>query len=332
MGSIASYNSDRAYGFLRCDDSRADIYFHRNLLPEDLQPVHGRELSGTRVEFEYSTTRDGKDRCERLWVLGDVGGERGGQDGFRRRGHDRASLPPQDQEMRNRDRQRGPMARGEKDTFDTGPPPELDAALVEEMTKFLEEKGGVMDYGRFTNRFSRLKKCQLEPHFKLVPEVQERSGGRWQIMLHDVEPLAPEEREERERKEHEESGLAEDAPMEEEYVGPEDGEEPEDELPGLVESDSALNLELSASFRLLGSIREWDRRTVSGFADAAGYEDVVVETDALPSELRSRRDVDLAGCEVTFEVETQENGQFQARDIHFLMKPHGNGGWGFRRV
>lgn len=331
MGSIASYNSERAYGFLHCDEPRPDVYFHRNMLPEDCQPRHGRELTGTRVEFEFSTTRDGKDRCERLWVMGDVGGDRGGQDGFRRRGNARDALPPQDQEMRNKDRRERDRHRSRADKGDdTQPPPELEAALVEDMTKFLQEKGGVMDYGRFTNRFARLKKSQLEPHFKLVPEVQGKGGGRWQIMLHDVEPLTPEEREERDKKEREENGLVEDEGVSEEYVGPEDGEG--DDLPNLVDSDSALFLELSPSFRLLGCIKDWDRRTVSGLANAEGYEDVIVETSALPNDLRNRRDVDLVGCEVTFELDTQDDGQLQARDVHFLMKPDGEGGWGFRRV
>lgn len=308
------------------------MYFHKHLLPPDCQDRHGRELVGTRVEFQFVTTKDGKDRCDRLWIMGDVGGDKGhgGHDeGFRRRGGPggRAPLPPQDDEMRGQRerRERQNVRRDDEHKPEKPPPPELpelDDAQVEDMTRFLEDKGGVMDYGRFSNTFPNLKKAQLEQHFHMVPEVAGKGGGRWQIMLHGVEPLTPQEREEREAREKAEKAEA-----------TEDGVAAggKDDLPPEIESDAALQLEPSPSMRLLGRIVEWDRRSISGFASADGYDSVIVETDSLPQELQNRKDVNLEGCEVTFELATQDDGQPLARNVHFLLQPEGDA-WGFRRI
>lgn len=334
-GHIASYNSDRAYGFLKRDDPGPDVYFHRNLLPQDYQNRHGKDLVGTRVEFQFVSTKDGKDRCDRLWVMGELGGNQGNNDdGYRRRGGP-GGRPPwggsggqQEQDTR-RDRRDKHRARDD----DGVPPPDLDPSYVEEMIKFLEERGGVMDYGRFSNHFAGLKKSQLEPHFTLVPEVQGKGGGRWQIMLNGVEPLTPEERAEREAQERSDEAKERNGQVGNGGLEGSDGIDgkAEDDLPALVDSEGDLFLELSQSMRLLGSIREWDRRNISGFACAEGYESVIVETAALPQDLQGRRDVDLTGCQVTFELDSRDDGQYQAHNMHVLLEPDGDGGFRFRR-
>lgn len=290
------------------------MYFHRTLLPPDLQDRHGRELVGKRVEFQFLTTKDGKDRCDRLWMLD------GPDNGNRRRG---GRLPPLDMDRNERRR---------RDREPEVPPADLEPPLVEEMRQFLEEKGGVMDYGRFSNHFTGLKKVQLEPHFTLVPEVQGQGGGRWQIMLEGVAPLTPEERAERERNERQDDADGQqvgdvDGVVSEEVVGPNDIEDD-----GLIEEEFApLLFEPSPTLRLIGSIASWDRRSLSGTVFTEGYDEVVVDNDALPSEVQGRKDIDLTGCELTFEL-VNENGQLQARNAHLLLQPDGDGGWQLRFV
>lgn len=302
VGHIASYNADRAYGFLQCDEPRPDVYFHRNLLPPEVQERHGRDLVGKRCEFTFTTTKDGKDRADRIWLL------EGLDAGNRRRGAIPARHEPEAVAVR---RQRaGAPPEGP-------PPPDLDADQVEAMTQFLEEKGGVMDYGRFSNHFAGLKKAQLEPHFDLIPEVAGQGGGRWQIMLKGVQALTPEERTERE-------ALERQTQNEDKSNGHVEEEE--------VEVDEPMVLEPSASLRLMGVMRDWNQRTASGTAFAEGYEDIVVEEAALPSEVQGRKDLDLQGCELTLEMVTADDGALVARDVHLLLQSDGEGGWIFRRI
>ena len=62
----------------------------------------------------------------------------------------------------------------------TAPP--LSPEVIAEMAQFREDQGGVMDYGRFSSSYARVKKPQLKGHFWLTPASWDR-GGRWQISL-----------------------------------------------------------------------------------------------------------------------------------------------------
>lgn len=123
---------------------------------------------GQVVDFEFHMTPDGKPRADRIIAV------------LNQRDNLRAQVP--------RENPRPQVQR------DSGPPAVLSEAVVEDMTRFLEEKGGVMDYGKFTRRFRGFKKSQLGSQFTLVPEASGDAGGRWQITLPGVEALSPEER------------------------------------------------------------------------------------------------------------------------------------------
>lgn len=50
--------------------------------------------------------------------------------------------------------------------------PPLDPGLVSEVMKFLEQSGGGCDHGKFSRRFHKVKKRQLDSHFEF-------SGDTW---------------------------------------------------------------------------------------------------------------------------------------------------------
>jgi len=295
MGSIKSYNPEHGYGFIRCADlwEGHDVHFSRALLPPEVQDRHWSVLAGMPVEFELLVNRDGKLRTERMWLLEPLPGARPGS--------------------------RGPVAervssrRGGAGAKDGPPPPELDEATVEEMTRFLEEKGGAMDHGKFANAFPGVKKSQLGPHFVLVPEGS--AGGRWQVTLPGIDPLTPEEREAREKVEAEER----------EDRKPEAAKEPR------VPEPPPLVLEPSATLRLIGCIKKWDRKRGYGFVNADGAHNVFLHRNDLPPEVRGWRG-DFEGAEVTFQLETSREGKLKAVDVHLLLVPDNEGRWQLRRA
>lgn len=487
-GVIQSYNPERAYGFIRCPSRKEDVYFHRHCLPKNMQAMHTNELSGKEVEFLLNVTPDNKDRCERMWPLHPAAGDPPSRDGGngswvpeRRQGHtpqdydyrDRGRehhLPPAappasyfsgavplGRDGREREKGKGKGKGGGKGAEKGGkgaPSPPLDDAVVADMKKWLEEKGGVVDHGKFANQFPGLKKSQLENHFNLEPEDRRRGGGRWQIMLGGVQPLTPEERVEREARdradgtyeapleeaaapfedeeedfEEEDVGVVEE-PFEEEDIaagevadadaanplqdveaqlrrieetvgtpadkrawsslmsqptpdalevlanvdalvreqggrcgnlsailcsecgklekrrraegwdnrraGPETRRERDKDGPAFVEEEQPVvdddpPLEPSSTLRLLGRVEEWDDRIGSGVVRVEGHDAVLVARVALPGELQSRKKLDLAGCELTFELDMGTGGELQARNVHMLLQPDGDGGWQLRR-
>lgn len=339
VGSITSYNSERTFGFVRCE-GRDDVYFQQRALPPDAQAKHGRDLVGTKVEFELHVLKDGKHRCERMRILEDDG-VRGRRPYRERPGSDGRPPPP-------------PMVpapatrvRIRPDTWEAPQKP-LDEPLIGEMTRFLERKRGVMDYGKFSSSFPGFKKSQLEAHFTLVPEVEGHGGGRWQIMIKGVSPLTPEERAAREAGEVEDGIAEETVGADEELArttddgedGPAHGENgdggAQEDLPAEAsdeeQGEEPLKLEPSATLRLLGHIKEWDGAAGSGLIATDGYEDVVVESHALPTQVQGRRSLDLEGCEVSFEMEAADDGILSARDVHLLLQPDLDGRWQLRRL
>lgn len=231
-------------------------------------------------------TPDGKPRTERLWILDPLG-------------------PPRVNSTGNNGR-RGLGTGGCGSGSASGPPPPaLDETSLEEMTLFLEEKGGAMDYGKFANAFPGVKKSQLEPHFVLVPESI-NSGGRWQVTLPGVDPMSPEEREARERVD----------------VANREPKPP---------SEEPLLLEPSNTLRLIGCIKKWDSKKGFGFVAADGADDVFVHMNDLPPEVQGWKN-NFEGVELTFELIMADDHRLKATNVHLLLQPDMEGGWQLRRV
>lgn len=255
-------------------------------------------LAGMPVEFELLINRDGKFRTERLWLLEPL--DRGPP--VRGLGFDRLGFR---KGFGGKDAGKG-LRDGGRGARDGPPPPDLDERTVQEMTKFLEEKGGAMDHGKFANAFPGVKKSQLEPHFILVPEGI-TSGGRWQVMLPGVDPLTPEERAAREH-----------------VAG-------ETRTPRNEPIDPPLALEPSDSLRLIGCVKKWDQKRGYGFVVADGADDVFLHRSDLPPEVRAWRG-DFKGAEMTFMLGEAEDGKLKAVDVHLLLVPDEEGRWQLRRI
>lgn len=286
--------------------------------------MHNSDLSGKQIEFVLHV-KDGKPRCDNLVLLDHLSGHPQPPPpdlsaGGRRKGHLPPPLPSSRREGNGsvgapplrREGLGGPRAN-DRDAQGLG------EEKVQAMTDWLAEKGGVVDYGKFASAFPGAKKNQLEKHFTFAPEVPGQGGGRWQIMLEGVEPLTPEERKEREAEMFPAATSRERAATRS-SVG--EGEEEEDALP----------LEPSSTLRLFGQMVEWDVGKGAGMAGGEGYEDIIVDISSLPPEVQGRRDLDLTGCELTFEVDIADDGKVQARDVHLLLQPDGDGGWQLRRA
>merc|ERR1712166_1160901 len=65
------------------------------------------------------------------------------------------------------------------------PPPDLDEEMVQQISSYLEERGGSADLGRLTTDIPGLKKTQLEAHFVLAP--QGGSPDKILVCLHGFE-------------------------------------------------------------------------------------------------------------------------------------------------
>jgi len=286
-GVINSYNPERGYGFLRCAElPNEDIYFHRGSLPAEARNLHSSDLAERDVDFDLSFTADGKPRTEKVFLAGHGMDDRFGG-GFRDNGKG----------GREGRRRGGTRVQGLE------PPPPLDQEYLNEMLKYLEEKGGAMDYGKFSNAFPGVKKSQLQDTFELVPEGS-TSGGRWQITLKGVDPMTPEERE---AKEMDEVGSTKT---------PLDNSEP-------------LVLEPSSSLRLFGIVKKWNPRKGYGFVASDGYSDIFLHKNQLPSEVQSWNG-SFEGCEMTFELEAGEDMKLKAVNAHLLLQPDAQGDWQLR--
>lgn len=297
-----NYDVTGGYGFVRCPEvTSGDVYFNRAAMPSEVQGHDRSQLLGREVDFELMITPDGKARAAVVEMLGE-----------RRRGRD-------DRRRRARD----PNPR------ESGPPPEpLEPEVLEEMTRFLEDKCGAMDYGKFANSFPGVKKSQLTPHFKLVAE-SDKVGGRWQITLIGSEPMTIEERKAREATE-DDSKLREDH-QDDADLSPDPGRDyPPEPEPELRESSPEPVLVPSATLRLAGILARWDERKGYGFIAVEGMTDVFVHKNDMPPEFLGWNGA-FQDCEVTFEIEEGSDGKSKARDVHVLLRPDGAGGWQLRR-
>merc|ERR1719375_2277965 len=137
IGHVHSYDQHKGFGFLRSPDIEGDVYFPRAILPPDVQSRGRTVVLNRQVEFEVGVApHDGKSlRAVKMWFLDKV-------------------LP------RERDR---------RDTNGVDLPA-LEEHVVEDMKRLLTEHGGTMDYGRFSNAFSGIKKQQLQDQFALIQE------------------------------------------------------------------------------------------------------------------------------------------------------------------
>lgn len=63
-GIVKTYNTDRGFGFIQCDDNRKDIFFHISDFPNKHQPPQ----IGERLKF-YVDQNDGKPRAKNIFRL-----------------------------------------------------------------------------------------------------------------------------------------------------------------------------------------------------------------------------------------------------------------------
>eukprot|EP00927_Polykrikos_kofoidii_P066425 TRINITY_DN62021_c0_g1_i1.p1 TRINITY_DN62021_c0_g1~~TRINITY_DN62021_c0_g1_i1.p1 ORF type:complete len:384 (+),score=65.62 TRINITY_DN62021_c0_g1_i1:52-1203(+) len=293
VGVIQSYDPGKGYGFIKCDEipDGADVYFNRNMLPPEAQNMSRGSLQGVDVEFELLVTPDNKPRAEKIVELFGPFGEEELADGGVRVGRGTNGSTDRKREGKGG----GPL-----------PPPLTDEEIAA-MTALLEEKGGAMDYGKFSNAFPCIKKSQVSDVFVLVPEG-EKMGGRWQITLPGVDAMTPEERVEREAQEKK--------PVLNEQT----------EVPS-----EPIIFEPSPTFRMIGCVRKWDTKKQVGFVSADGADDVVVHKDDLPEEVQGMG-TSIEGCEITFVPEAAEDGTLKATEVNMLLMPDGEGGWQLRRL
>ena len=63
-GTVKTYNTDRGFGFIQCEDNRKDIFFHISDFPNKHQPPQ----IGERLKF-YVDQNDGKPRAKNIFRL-----------------------------------------------------------------------------------------------------------------------------------------------------------------------------------------------------------------------------------------------------------------------
>jgi len=312
-GTIALFDSFKGYGFIKSDEvAEGDVYFKRTELPLEAQSYPRGRLVGAKVEFDAMLTSHGKARGERVRLLDE---------------------PSQ---ADNPDAQMNGQAARERREPPEVPTIPLSDEAVNEMTQFLEDHDGAMDYGKFANAFTGVKKMQLENHFTLVPESQD-AGGRWQITLPGIDPLPPaEDREERPnpyprprpRSPRPRSPRPRSPRPRSRSPGPERLPRPSSSRPSQVRA----RIEPSPNLWLIGCIKKWDQRKGFGFLVADGADDVFVHRNDLPQELQAITS-NLQGAEFAFELEVGDNGKLRARQLRALLTPDfRDGGWMLRRA
>jgi CspA family cold shock protein len=65
MGTVANWNSDRAYGFIKRDDGQPDIFAHVTQLSGGMSDL----VPGDRVSFEVEPGRNGKLQATAVRVI-----------------------------------------------------------------------------------------------------------------------------------------------------------------------------------------------------------------------------------------------------------------------
>jgi len=282
VGLVSLFDPMKGYGFIKSSEVKeGDVYFKRSSLPPDAQELPKPRLLGSEMEFDCWLTAQGKVRAESIELLREA-------DGPKAEPADGQDAPGR---LRDGERARGPVR-------------ELDSETVEDMRRFLEDKGGAMDYGKFSNAFAGVKKQQLEAHFTLVMEGKE-AGGRWQITLPGVQPLTTEEREAQE--------AVEGRAVEREPRGRPPPQEP------------------SEVMWLVGCVRRWDQKKNFGFLEVEGLDDVFLHRNDLPPDLQAFRG-GLQGAQLAFELAVNDEGRLRIKTARALLEPDGRGGWQLRRA
>eukprot|EP00405_Crypthecodinium_cohnii_P049708 CAMPEP_0206605046 /NCGR_PEP_ID=MMETSP0325_2-20121206/50104_1 /ASSEMBLY_ACC=CAM_ASM_000347 /TAXON_ID=2866 /ORGANISM="Crypthecodinium cohnii, Strain Seligo" /LENGTH=762 /DNA_ID=CAMNT_0054120359 /DNA_START=99 /DNA_END=2387 /DNA_ORIENTATION=+ len=274
-GQIVRFYPQKGYGFLSPDEIDEDIFFLKTEMPEELRDVDVDDVVAKRVSFQVKIMKDGKLRAQRMTLLQGRGGGQG-----HHRGED---LPP------------------------------LSDDLVEEMVDFLVDQGGGCNLGKFTAKFTKVKKSQLQKHF----DVASFSSGQ-RIELPEGHPARPEGMER-----GGEGNMSDDeAPDEEGSVK----EEPEEDEPI---DDDELSIPPNPGCTPFGKIRSYDPAKGYGFIVVEGRsEDVYFPRSALPAnfQAKKRREMpELNGVMVAFEEIPDESGAGKgpkASKVNLCLKWH----------
>merc|ERR1719329_518025 len=283
LGRIVRFDPVKGYGFVNAEEHSEDIFFLRGQMPNELVAVQRKE---------------------------DVEG---------RRVEFEVKVMP-DGKMRA---QRMVLLDDEGRDEEPPPLPDLEDALIDEMTDFLVANKGSVDYGKFASHFSKVKKRQLEPHFDIVKDG--RGGDRGQrIELPEHHPrreeLLEEEREEEEEQIQEEEPQADDDALDDD---------------GVAQDDPAIPL--LRGCQPLGVIHQYDPSKGFGFIKVEGHQqDIFFNHEALPDSFRSRVKSELpelTGVEVSFDMNpTHERGP-RAEKINLLLRWHsGDECWLLKRA
>jgi cold shock CspA family protein len=192
----------------------------------------------------------------------------------------------------------------------------LDPAVVEEMTEYLSVEGGC-DYGKFSRRFPKVKKRQLEEHFHFITG----SRGSQRIELPRDHP------DYREAPQQEEEELEPGIVGEEEErpaSGDEMNEPPLEGVGDMSGEDPAIRP--SVGCQPHGTIRSYDAAKGFGFVYVEGMdEDIYFPRSALPDTFHSKRRTEmpeLLGVEVSIELGENSDRGPRASRLHFLLRWH----------
>lgn len=290
IGEIVTFEPVKGFGFVRSESCDEDVYFLRPELPEELAAAERKEeVVGERVEFEVKIMTDGKLRAQqmsRLFPDGDSAPSRGAE-------------PAEPAELS-----------------------ELEDDMVQDMADYLAECGNGQDYGKFTNRFPRVKKRKIERHFDILTD----EGGRQRVVLPPDHPQRVEE------------------PLPDSLVGEAEAKEeerreddiPEDDLPdeaeesrpdGMMVEEVDPNepaIPLGPGVQPVGVIRDYD--TVKGFGFIRcehNPEDIFFPRTALPKSFQGSDDKEmpvLKGVQVTFELNESNSRGPRSDSVTLLLR------------
>jgi cold shock CspA family protein len=74
-GTVKSYNGRKGFGFINCPQAGGDIFFGRDVLPEDAREVSGKFIEGRSVQVEWEVGSDSRPRATQVTVLAGEGEE-----------------------------------------------------------------------------------------------------------------------------------------------------------------------------------------------------------------------------------------------------------------
>ncbi|CAJ1374180.1 unnamed protein product [Effrenium voratum] len=340
-GRVIKYHKEKGYGFIDCDFAN-NVFFLRSSLPKDLNDASLEELKELEISFELSSKEPGKPRASHLEILGRerlpagkapqegeilsgeiVAFEPGKGYGFVKTKSCeedvyfiRAELPPELSESERREEVVGEHVEFELQIMSDGKlraqrmvrnspgdESDLEEEVVQEMTDYLAESRGRQDYGKFTNRFPRVKKPKIQKHFEIITR-----DGRAVVALPPDHP----QREDSPPNSPHDSPNEVDEPIEELPDDQRDDERdmlddfPEDRLEGELEVDpNEPSIPLGPGVQPLGIIRDYDAGKGYGFIRCEGLEeDVFFPRQALPKSFQgqnTREMPELKGVQVSFD-------------------------------